>query len=210
MPKEGGQVTQTELTPKGAATRQALVSAARTLFVDGGYAAFSLRSVAKACGVSLGHLQHFFPTKGSLVYAMLDEAAAEYVRVYEGFLGSPEIGAEERLRAAVTYLIEDAWNDRTTRFFVEFWSVTGQDAGAQAVLSKLYRDNRRAVQQFIADARPDLTESTAAATALQIIALADGFMLYVYSERPDHAAFAAMAASAVEGALAMVRAAGAR
>jgi AcrR family transcriptional regulator len=201
-------VTATELTPRGAATRQALVSAARALFVDGGYAAFSLRSVAKACQISLGHLQHFFPTKGSLVYAMLDEAAAEYARVYEGFLASPEISAQDRLRAAVTYLIEDAWNDRTTRFFVEFWSVTGQDEGAQALLSKLYLANRGAVQRFIADARPELTEAVAAAAALQIIALADGFMLYVYSERPDRDSFAAMASSAVEGAMAMVRAAG--
>lgn len=197
-------MTDTHLTARGAETRQALLQAARTQFIDGGYAKFSLRAVAGVCGVSLGHLQHFFPTKTSLVMAMLKEASQEYVAAYQGFTASLELDPHERLLAVLAYLIDDARSERTVRFFVELWSVTVRDDMAHELLRELYRFNRTAFSPFIAAVRPDLTSQQTDSVSRTVIALIDGLIVYVQSERPGDAEFAAAAADTTAAALRVI------
>ncbi|MEM1417374.1 MAG: TetR/AcrR family transcriptional regulator [Myxococcota bacterium] len=57
-------------------TRDAVVEAAFTLFAEQGLDGPSLREVARHAGVSLGALQHYFPTRQALKEAVLERAMA--------------------------------------------------------------------------------------------------------------------------------------
>ena len=59
------------------ATRQLLVSVARQLFTEQGYAATSIEEIIKQAGVARGALYHHFPGKDALFRAVYDEVQAE-------------------------------------------------------------------------------------------------------------------------------------
>jgi AcrR family transcriptional regulator len=59
------------------ATRQLLVSVARGLFTEQGYAATSIEEIIKAAGVARGALYHHFPGKEALFRAVYDEVQTE-------------------------------------------------------------------------------------------------------------------------------------
>jgi AcrR family transcriptional regulator len=198
-------VAQPTLTSKGAETRRALLATSREQFVQHGYAAFSLRSVAKAAGVSLGHLQHFFPTKNALVTAMLSDASADYLRTYDTYTRSLDLQPWSRLEAVLRYLLDDARNPETVRFFVELWAVTNHDDDAHDVLRTHYLRNRQSFWPLVREVRPDLTDETAEALALQIIAMVDGLIVFAHSERPSPAAFDTVARRVLVNSLDTVR-----
>jgi len=59
------------------ATRQLLVSVARQLFTEQGYAATSIEEIIKRAGVARGALYHHFPGKDALFRAVYDEVQAQ-------------------------------------------------------------------------------------------------------------------------------------
>jgi AcrR family transcriptional regulator len=59
------------------ATRQLLVSVARELFTEQGYAATSIEEIIKRAGVARGALYHHFSGKDALFRAVYDEVQAE-------------------------------------------------------------------------------------------------------------------------------------
>jgi AcrR family transcriptional regulator len=67
-------------TPQGAAARERLYATALQLIAARGYAATTLREVAKEAGVSVGLLYRYFPSKQAVVIALYDELSAGYAR----------------------------------------------------------------------------------------------------------------------------------
>jgi len=62
---------------RGAATRERLLNAARTLFGEHGYDATSIEAVLDASGVARGALYHHFKSKAELFDAVLESVVAE-------------------------------------------------------------------------------------------------------------------------------------
>ena len=60
------------LTDRGRRTRDALVTAARTVFEERGFNATRMGDIAEAAGVSHGTVYTWFDTKESLLYAVVD------------------------------------------------------------------------------------------------------------------------------------------
>jgi len=67
-------------TAQGAAARARLYGTAVQLIAARGYAATTLRDIAKEAGVSLGLLYRYFPSKQAVVIALYDQLSREYAR----------------------------------------------------------------------------------------------------------------------------------
>jgi len=67
-------------TAQGAAARDRLYAIALQLIASRGYAATTLRDIAREAGVSVGLLYRYFPSKQAVVIALYDELSAEYAR----------------------------------------------------------------------------------------------------------------------------------
>lgn len=68
----------TDLPPfsrKGAATRARILATARDVLVQAGYDGVVMRSVAAQAGMTLGNLQHYFPTREALLAAVVQAEA---------------------------------------------------------------------------------------------------------------------------------------
>ncbi|MBS4102656.1 TetR/AcrR family transcriptional regulator [Tsukamurella paurometabola] len=72
----GGRRTQAERT---AATRAALIAAARTLFAERGYAGVGTQAIVEAAGVTRGALYHQFGDKRGLFEAVFDAVEEETI-----------------------------------------------------------------------------------------------------------------------------------
>lgn len=88
------------------ARRAELLAPAFALFADRGYAAVSMRDLARAAGVTTGALYHYFPSKEALFEALVrDRAAADVAGATRSLPASAS--PEERLAALTTYVVRN-------------------------------------------------------------------------------------------------------
>ena len=157
---------------------QRILRAARRLFVRAGGAAFSARGVAKEAGVSLGALQHFFPSKEALLAATLEHVLGEIRHAYERLQEDLPFNARARLLGVIDLLVEDAWRRDSRRFFLGLHALSCHNAFAERLLSAMCKHHQRRLAGFIGAAGPHLTEQQCLELALQLCALLDGLMIY--------------------------------
>ncbi|WP_369370895.1 TetR/AcrR family transcriptional regulator [Promicromonospora sp. Populi] len=87
--------------PAGQDARADILAAALEEFVDRGYEASSLRSVARRAGVDPGTVRHWFPDKPRLLTAALGVSGIEPDKVVERVTAGPVETLGERLLEAV-------------------------------------------------------------------------------------------------------------
>jgi AcrR family transcriptional regulator len=98
------------LSPAQAATREKLVAAALARATEQGYDGFGMRDVATAAGVSVGRVQHYFPTKDKLLQAAfqrVNELGGERVRQHIAETGDSSPRAVLRAVARALLPIDD-------------------------------------------------------------------------------------------------------
>lgn len=98
---EPAPVSRRGRRPAGQDARAEILAAARDEFVERGYEASSLRSVARRAGVDPGTVRHWFPDKARLLTATLGVAGIEPDKVVEQVAAGPVESLGERLAAAV-------------------------------------------------------------------------------------------------------------
>jgi AcrR family transcriptional regulator len=94
--------TQTE---RSAATKGALVSAARRLWGERGYAAASTPEIAEAAGVTRGAMYHQYANKTELFLAVIEAIETEVI----ARLTADVIAAEPSTPAETLHITADAW-----------------------------------------------------------------------------------------------------
>lgn len=141
-----------------AADRQRqLLQTAVELAEQSGFASFSMRDVASAAGVSLGTLQHFFPSKDGLIRAVALSLADQVVQVASAI---PEVSSKlrglEALEELLNQAIEGWWSitsSTPSRRLVTYEIATGAVRGGgdvRATALTQYRLNTRYVTTMIA------------------------------------------------------------
>ena len=94
--------TQTE---RSAATRLALLSAARRLWGARGYSAVSTPEITRAAGVTRGAMYHQYADKAKLFLAVLEAVETDVIER----LGAAVAAAEPNTPAAALHIAADAW-----------------------------------------------------------------------------------------------------
>src|SRR5215207_6750983 len=94
---------------RAAATRGAIVGAARELFSEGGYEATTIEDIARRAGVSKGALYHHYADKVDLLVAVYEDLEAELVESLMA-VANAETDPMEALRAGC-YAFLDACLD---------------------------------------------------------------------------------------------------
>jgi AcrR family transcriptional regulator len=91
-----------------AATREALIGAARRLFTERGYEAVGTEEIVRAAGVTRGALYHHFPDKARLLEAVYERVEAESTeRVARVVLGSELESPLEAMKAGVEAFLDE-------------------------------------------------------------------------------------------------------
>ncbi|MFF1905224.1 TetR/AcrR family transcriptional regulator [Kitasatospora sp. NPDC058218] len=182
------------MSGKGEQRRAQLLDAAEELLVTAGGAELSMRAVAAAAGVRLGHLQYYFPTHAALVAAVLERVLDRSAQRLAPLLapagpagGVPGAGeaadargpatdstAEELVRA----LLAEQEDTRLVRLFAELWALAARDEAVSGAVRAFYAEYRAKVAAFLADRRPDLPEAAVRGRAQVFLMLVEGASLF--------------------------------
>ncbi|ERG69192.1 TetR/AcrR family transcriptional regulator [Segniliparus rugosus] len=159
-----------------------IVAAMVALLAGGGFEAVSVRHVAARAGVSIGSVQHHFPTKDLMLEAATDRLGAAFMeRLHAALAGA---GApEDRLRAAVLALVNP---DPAHGQLSVLWTLRMARAAVHEPTARRHRYDRgrveRLVAGLIAEARPSLDEAQTGDRAATLLALADGLACAIVVE----------------------------
>ncbi|MFI5621436.1 TetR/AcrR family transcriptional regulator [Streptomyces sp. NPDC051567] len=177
-------------TAKGAARRAALLDAAERTLVGGGHAALSLRAVAEAAGVRLGHLQYYFPSRERLVEELLARLLQRSLDRLTDVIPGPDDpdragggtdgGADDppaRLNRLVGVLLAEQTDPELVRVFVELWALAARDEAVAVAVRAFYRRYAELVTDQIRAHLPGATAEEHRARAEVFIALVEGSSL---------------------------------
>jgi AcrR family transcriptional regulator len=151
-----------------------ILESAKSVFIEEGAAAFSARRVAKAARLSLGSVQHVFPTTDELVTAMLEHVNDAYEAAYRDMAERLPFNAEHRLGAALDFLLQDICRPEMRKFWLGFWALSCHNAHAAELLKQAYGHHLNNVAGFIGAARPMLSEARCLELATHVVALIEG------------------------------------
>jgi AcrR family transcriptional regulator len=168
--------------PKGEHRKQAILDAALNILIDNGYHNFSLRRVASRAGISVGNLQYYFPSKQSLITALLDDIITPYLQEFEGMRAGAD--PDEQFEKILRLVFTDLQDQRTTIVFPELWSLANHEAGVSGQLDHMYERYRSVMAEIIYDMNPSLGKSKAAKLAVFFSATVEGHTIFVGYDKP--------------------------
>jgi AcrR family transcriptional regulator len=140
-PKRRTQADRTALA------RSALVQSAIALLSEQGFARTTTAAIAQHAGVTTGALHHHFPTKESLLLAVLDELADEALALLRA-LRDADVRDDGPARAIVTSL----WSFYGSRRYWAVWEINlglRPDSEMYAALKSHRASTREQMQQAI-------------------------------------------------------------
>jgi AcrR family transcriptional regulator len=163
---------------------QAILEVAGDVFIDDGYAAFGLRRVAAAAGMSLSSLQYHFRSIDELLTAtvryLMDLYLLKLVDISERQATTPE----DRLRNMIEFSLAQIRQPRTARVTFEAWAVAQHKEQAREILRAGYELYRDLFAQAIEKINPNLKPNELQARAMLVGAQIDGLMLYTFEGGP--------------------------
>jgi AcrR family transcriptional regulator len=139
---------------------------------------FSIRNVAKEAGLSMGAVQHFYPTRDKLMAAMLEFVVNEYEAAYDKVFSELPFNGEARLLGVIEYLALDITRAQTRQFFFALWALGCRNKFAAELIEEMYSHHRRNLAGLIGAARPAFTEDHCFETAMQVAGLIEGLMVF--------------------------------
>lgn len=130
---------------KAVTTGPKVTLAAMELFARHGYAAVSMRQVAKEVGVQAGALYNYFPDKQSLLFTLLNEHMTELIAAWEAL---PKIDdPSEELKAFVAFHLDYHLARRNVVFlsYMELRNLTEENYIKVEALRKTYEGFLRGI-----------------------------------------------------------------
>ena len=167
-----------------------LLQAVVEIVAERGLDAVSVRHVADRAGVSIGAVQHHFPTKDAMLLAAVEHVSAAYRADLERRLRDCPSYAEA-LRVLAVRLVGAEPGDRPgTAVWLAFVARAAVDPAIAAVHRREWAELEATLAHVLRDAAPGRTDP--AADAATLLALVDGLAIAVAVEPdrmpPDRAA----------------------
>lgn len=161
-----------------------ILRAALSILIEQGYRALSFRKVAEACGMKLGNVTYYFPSKEELVRELLEAVISSYEESFDDILHHPDATAEQRLAEYISLILKDITTKKTTRLFPELWALSNHDAFILDRVDALYERARSALNDLIGEINPALPDDERQTLALFISASMEGQTIFAGFEKP--------------------------
>ena len=164
--------------------REQILDIARTLMVDEGMSALTMRGVARAAGISPGNLSYHFESYEILLDELQEWVLMPYLSAFEVLQADVGDDPVNALRAVLGYVLDDLATKDTTLFFPELWVLSNREDAAALRMRKLYDGYMNVLKGLISKARPELSEQRVSEVALFICASIEGQTVFIGYNRP--------------------------
>ncbi|MEV4917381.1 TetR/AcrR family transcriptional regulator [Streptomyces tirandamycinicus] len=162
-------------TPKGRQRRTALLDAAECILTSSGGSELTLRAVADAAGVRLGHLQYYFPSRSALLAALLDRVLTSSLDRVARLTGRPD---GDSAGALLDGVLSDHDDPDLVRLFTEVWAMAAHDPEAAAAVRAFYDRYAAHVAGFLRGHEPGTSAAGARQRAEVFVMLMEGAALF--------------------------------
>jgi|SRR5690625_2655118 len=163
--------------------RETLVNTMIDIIAGYGFDGLSVRGLAAAAGVSVGAVQHHFPSKSAMVEAAM---AAVESTAFERYAQLDQIAEPaDKLHAVADLLIPGEGTDRIARVWIAFAARAAVDDKTSDTYTRLWTRLRSGLRLLIAASSG--RSETAADAAHELLSLLDGLTLSVIAEGMDPA-----------------------
>lgn len=182
-----------------------IIRAAETVLVEKGHAALTLRRISDECGLKVGNLSYYFPTKQDLVKALLERLMV----TYQDDLGQIEIhdktDAEALLTSVVFYWMRENQTRHASRLWIELWSMANNDPYIREEVDRSYGRGFARFQRILSGINPELSGDDLDAMSLFAISLVEGLMVFANKDQPGGRLMPQLASYAVTTLLDLAR-----
>ncbi|GHO83986.1 TetR/AcrR family transcriptional regulator [Dictyobacter formicarum] len=141
----------TRRTEAAAASKQAILDAAETVFAEKGYDAASLQEICDLAGITRGLPNYFFGSKEGLYRAVLERTftrSQDLITFIHEQAHAPDVNAQEILRVVIERLFDDLTTHPTFVRLTEWEALHGtRDLGSLPAQLQLLREAVQALQE---------------------------------------------------------------
>jgi AcrR family transcriptional regulator len=166
------------LRAQGQRTCELIVQEARNVLLEGGTLEFSLRTVARRAHISISNLQYYFPTRASLLRAIVEPIVSRYVAKIGSGVGDKR-SARETLAAVINQNLGDVRDPEISAIWLHFASLALTDPDGARVLDMAHAALVSDLGRLICTVNPSLGSKDSQALARLIIAMVDGLVFQI-------------------------------
>ena len=164
----------TAVRKRGKATVSDILETAQTILVTEGLTNLSARRVADNLGISVGNLAYYFPSKDSLLQAMIEHVIEGYdeelKKAFELFPHDPR----QRLEAFLEYMKEDTKKPEVQGFFYQFWGFTTHNEKAAEKRTAMYEHFFKQLLRLLSDIHTTKKKAELENMAFSMLACLEG------------------------------------
>ncbi|MFI1968407.1 TetR family transcriptional regulator [Streptomyces cinnamoneus] len=165
-------------TGKGTERRVLLLDVAERILTESGHGALTMRAVATAAEVRLGHLQHYFPTRADLVAAVLRRCLDASLERLAPLLTGSGPGGRTAPDVLVRRLLAEQDDPLVVRLYAEVWALAARDEAVATVVRDFYDGYRSHVADYVGSRQPGLPEDVRRVRADVFVMLVEGAALF--------------------------------
>lgn len=173
-------------TPKGRQRVKLLLEAALEVIAVEGFEGMTLRSVARKAGITIGNLQHYYPSYEALLQAVTRHILYHYFVEYDRLAELHSGDVERQFEETVRFLIEDCKSSRTNAVFFSLWALAQRNEFVSELMDRMYTDHRRSIERQLGIINPGIANDRLPKIAALIAVQIEGLMLLISAGRPKH------------------------
>src|SRR5260370_31898050 len=122
----------------GSDTRAQILVAARHVLATAGHARLSMRAVAHRAQVAVGNVVYYFPSKRSLVHAVIMALLAHYKAKAHEYLRNA--GGKTGFAELLRWYMRDSVSRESSRLFRELWAMALHDPAVAKAMDRFYAE----------------------------------------------------------------------
>ena len=115
-----------------------ILDATEERLITSGYHKLRMRNIASDCKISVGNLTYHFPTKESLIYAVVQRLTDFYLKGFKRTLSGKRFQTGSEVESLIEWLLKDSAKDYTTRLNRELWMLSSHYPKIQREIGDLY------------------------------------------------------------------------
>ena len=151
-----------------------ILQTAQEILSNEGYHSLTLRKIAKTMGISNGNVTYYFANKEQLLQAIISDNLARYDAAFERESRSFPDDPESRIRAYFAFLVDDAGNQKSQRFFYQLWALSSHNAEVARQRDKVYEHFLHQVTAQLKSVRPQMKEDEIRKKSFLMMSLIEG------------------------------------
>ncbi|MCJ7815376.1 MAG: TetR/AcrR family transcriptional regulator [Xanthomonadales bacterium] len=153
---------------------QHMLTAAEAVLIRDGYHGFSTRRVATECGVSVGHLTYYFPTKIELLRAMISDLMARYTERLRQDLATTQPRSRADVAQLIVWLLRDTVTPEASGLFRELWVMAKHDTVVAREVIKFYQGLIESFVELVVPLYPEVDRRRLQLAAHLLATLTEG------------------------------------